>query len=687
MAKPPAAYPKRLIEVDLPIKEISAHARREKHIRHGHISTLHIWWARRPLAACRAVICASLWPDPADESCPQAFREAAAKILCEFAERVRTDKELAILCKAHWNRWNRTVAESLDPVEPLVWMEMGYALLDFIEDFANWGASNEPGFLNAARKLITASHRALGGANGTRPVVMDPFAGGGTIPLEALRLGADTFASDINPVAVLLNKTTLELIPSHGEQLVEEVQRWGKWSKAQVEASLGDLYPNEADGSTPIAYLWSRTIKCEGPGCGAEVPLVRSLWLAKKDKRSVALRPVADAKKKRIDFEIVEGIKSKDVGLGTITRGSATCPLCGYTTSVDRVRAQFRARRGGTLDARMYCCVVRTKDGRTEYRAPSRSSLNAASKSAMRVAALEARGIPLPRHPLPPDGALGFRVQKYGIAEWKDLFIPRQQAMLLTYAEVVARASAQVDEDLRAAVHTLLALTVSKMADFSSSLCIWRNVRTCAAHTFGRQTLSMVWDFAEMSPFAGSAGDFGEGLAYLEEFVSHIIDAARVTGTVQEADAAENPLADDLADMLFTDPPYYDAIPYSHLSEYFAFWLEACGALRTDAKSTQSRRERECIVDEALGKTRRFFEEKMTRALAEGRRVAKPDAIGIIVFAHKSTVGWETQLQGNARCWLDCHGIMASGYRALGKAARTELRRPRILHPSRLSSP
>jgi putative DNA methylase len=260
-------YPKRLIEVDLPIKKISEHARREKSIRHGHISTLHIWWARRPLAACRAVICAALWPDPADTLCPEKFRKDAATIMKRFFDPMGTDGR-----------------DFNDPVE------LRRAMLDFIADFANWDNSTKKEYLETSRALTQSAHESLGGAPGTKPLVVDPFAGGGSIPLEALRVGADAFASDLNPVAVLLNKVVLEYIPKYGQRLADEVRKWGEWVKQEAEKELREFYPKDPDGATPIAYLWARTITCEGPGCGAEVPLMRSLWLAKKESRSVALR-------------------------------------------------------------------------------------------------------------------------------------------------------------------------------------------------------------------------------------------------------------------------------------------------------------------------------------------------------------------------------------------------------------
>ena len=335
-------YPKRLIEVDLPIKRISEHARREKSIRHGHISTMHIWWARRPLAACRAVICAALWPDPADPLCPQSFRDDASRLINEFAQKAITDKELAAQCSHEsWTKWQKLASSGgLDSTKEAHWNVLRFALLDFIADFSNWDNSTVTEYLQTSRALTQVAHEALGGAPGTKPLVVDPFAGGGSIPPEALRVGADAFASDLNPVAVLLNKVLLEYIPKYGQQLADEVRKWGTWIKENAEKELADFYPRDPDGATPIAYLWARTITCEGPGCGAEIPLLRSLWLAKKGTDSVALRVIPRPSAKRIDFEIVGNAKLREVGEGTVRRSSATCQVCEYTTSAENVRNQ-----------------------------------------------------------------------------------------------------------------------------------------------------------------------------------------------------------------------------------------------------------------------------------------------------------------------------------------------------------
>jgi adenine-specific DNA methylase len=279
------SYRKRLIEVDLPIKRISVHARREKSIRHGHILTLHIWWARRPLAACRAVICAALWPDPAAPSCPQAFRDRAADLITAFAHKSTSNRKLADGCSQEsmecWVRLSKH-AEGLDPSDPAHWHGLRAALLDFIADFANWDNSTVKADLETGRALTQAAHEALGGEPGTRPLVVDPFAGGGSIPLEALRVEADAFASDLNPVAVLPNKVVLEYIPKYGHRdgalLVGAPGRrgspsWRGWRRACRGAS-GQASP---DAGWWVACVHARpdpsgTLRCavqQGRGRGA----------------------------------------------------------------------------------------------------------------------------------------------------------------------------------------------------------------------------------------------------------------------------------------------------------------------------------------------------------------------------------------------------------------------------------
>ena len=247
---------KRLAEVDFPISEVSKQAAREKSIRKGHPSTLHLWWARRPLASSRAVLMGLLMPDPCDPHCPDEFKPQARELLLGMRER-----------PSGWNSVIQT-DEGLRDI-----------LLKFIADFANWDNAAKDEYLGISRGLVKAAHPE------ETPLVVDPFAGGGSIPLEALRLGCEVFASDLNPVACLILKVMLEDIPRHGANLAEELRRAGAEIKTQAETELADLYPMDPDGSTPIAYLWARTIRCEAPNCGAEIPLMRSMWLCRKPKR------------------------------------------------------------------------------------------------------------------------------------------------------------------------------------------------------------------------------------------------------------------------------------------------------------------------------------------------------------------------------------------------------------------
>lgn len=287
------AYCKRLIEVDLPIKRISEHARRDQNVKKGHLHAMHVWWATRPLASCRAVIMGTLLPDPVDSNCSEKFRKKAKDILSRF-----TGKNLS-------NNLN-----------------LREALLTFIADYSAWDNAINSVFTESTRELISAEH-----PDGA-PIVLDPFAGAGSIPFEALRIGAQPFAGDLNPIPILLNKASLEYLPKFGISLAEIVDKWGKWLLKQAKKDLEKFYPSDK-GEIPIAYIWARTVFCEGPGCGAQLPLLGLLWLSHKSKNLKAFCYHGDRKSKRIVVEIFSPKSEKDLQSPISRRFAATCPICG----------------------------------------------------------------------------------------------------------------------------------------------------------------------------------------------------------------------------------------------------------------------------------------------------------------------------------------------------------------------
>ena len=621
---------KRLAEVDFPIAVVSTHSAREKTIRHGLPSTLHLWWARRPLAACRAILMGLLLPDPCDSSCPEEFKNRTRNIL----PRVQGSPG----------------ASDLD---------LRNELLRFIGDFANWNNATSPTYTEAARGLIRAAHGE------ESPLVVDPFAGGGSIPLEALRLGCDAFASDLNPVACLILKTMLEDIPRHGQGLADEVVKAGTEIKALAEKELNECYPTYRGGFRPIAYLWARTIRCDS--CGAEIPLARTFWLCKKPKRKRALRysiSRVPGKVPLVAFEVFEPSGDSDVSSGTVSRAKAKCVCCNIAMPPERVRAQLREQHGGAdviFDengerkggARLLAVVelAGTTTGR-QYRISTRQDYAAVYRTKVRLAELKPNHTvlsPIPNELLPPQGTLGFRVQLYGAQEWGDLFTVRQKFALYCISEKIRHHNNSA----------ALTLALGKLVDLSNATCPWEPIAECPRHVFSSGRVQPSWDFAEGVVTSASSGSF---LTCVENLAGGI-EAAYVDEPslpVQVADARTSSQPDDAADCWFTDPPYYDAIPYADLSDLFFVWFKR--TLRGnpllhdpfDAQNQLTPKLQEAVQDETKivdgqPKDKRFFENIMAQSFAEGRRVLKDDGIGCVVFAHKTTEGWEALLSGMIR--------------------------------------
>ncbi len=627
---------KRLAEVDFPIAVVSKHSAREKSIRYGHPSTLHLWWARRPLAACRAMLMALLLPDPADKYCPSHFGTQARGLLGKITGKI-------------------------GPTD----LDLRGALLRFIGDLADWDSSCNSTVLEIGRGLVKAAHLE------EPPLVVDPFAGGGSIPLEALRLGCEAFASDLNPVACLINKVLLEDIQRLGAGLAERLRQVGAAVKAAAEQELAELYPPDTDGARPIAYLWARTVRCEAPNCGAEIPLIRSFVVRKKEKCVQALKPVIVRPKGEVPevrFEIAESTSEKDLKGGTVSRAKAICLCCNTVVAPDRVRAQIAAQRGGAevifsengqrIGGARLLAVSTLRRGQTgRYsRLPIEADYAAVWKAQQRLKEVAATKRPdglsaIPDEPLPPIGTLGFRVQRYGMTQWGDLFTARQKVGLAALARLT-HLLAQDRSDLAA-------LAIGKLVDLSNALCTWIPERECPSAVFKLGRVKTGWDFPESVLLSDSSGSYS---VCVDNLIAGVLAsfASSQSGQVSQLQAQESSLPDESVSVWFTDPPYYDAIPYADLADFFLVWLKRTlpghHLLRDPFEPTNplSSKLQEAVQDETKKvngkpKDREFFEATMAKAFTEGRRVLRKDGIGSVVFAHKTTEGWEALLSGMIR--------------------------------------
>ena len=637
----PAAC-KRLAEVDFPIAEVSKHAAREKSIRHGHPSTLHLWWARRPLASSRAVLLALLLPDPCDPHCPESFKTRARDALLGMKTR-----------PSGWNQ-QVTTDEGLQR-----------ALLSFIADFANWDNAANPDYLETGRALVRAAHPE------ETPLVVDPFAGGGSIPLEALRLGCEAFASDLNPVACLILKVMLEDIPRYGPGLADELRQVGAEIKVKAEEKLADLYPKDPDGAKPIAYLWARTVRCEAPNCGAEIPLMRSLWLCKKANRKWALRTKVVREvgaAPRVEFEIFEPKADREVAGGTVARARATCLCCRAVLPPERVRTQLSAQKGGadtvfdergnrTGGARM-TAIVSLKPGEQgrHYRLPTAADYAAVRLAQDRITRTldewERGGrqglCPVPDEPLPLMSGT-FNVPLYGMNTWGDLFTARQKVALVELGRMIAKTEEPTKD--------FLAVALNRTADGSASVSSWLASGEEVKHVFARQALPIIWDFGEANYVAEASRSWTSAV----NSISNVVKAGSsqvAAGQTQQSDATNHPVPDEAAGVWFTDPPYYFAVPYADLSDFFFVWLKRAlpnhPLLRDPFSPENELTPKDAELCEMARwdsrryshKDQQFFESGMAKAFAEGRRVLRQDGIGSVVFAHKTTEGWEALLSG-----------------------------------------
>jgi putative DNA methylase len=615
---------KRLAEVDFPVAEVSKHSAREKSIRHGHPSTLHLWWARRPLAACRAMLMALLLPDPCDEHYPEEFKTEARVLL------------------KHMPGGSATAAD----------LDLRKALLKFIADFANWDNSANPTYLQCARGLVRAAHGE------EPPLVVDSFAGGGSIPLESLRVGCDTFASDLNPVACLVLRTMLESIPRYGSELAQRFRAESAQLEQGAEREIARYYPKEPNGQYPFAYVWARTARCEAPNCGLEIPLLTSLWLSKRRNAKVALRYTVRESAPgsyKLEFELFQPTTELEVGPGTVRHVRAVCPRCGVTLPNARIRAQLCTHRGGASDARLIAVVVRDPDGHLSYRLPNERDYSAYIEAAgtLRRQSADATAA-IPNEPLPQRfrAKSSFDVIPYGASTWADLFNARQLLSLTTITRLIRSNRSRTD--CETAVSELLALSVSKLAERLSAGVSWITQTQAIRGTFSRQAVPMIWDYVEIVPF-GVSTQYREVAEAMARAIETEAAAGLRPAMVREANAAETLLPDQSAATWFTDPPYYDNIAYADLADFFYVWLKRAlpdhPLLRDpyDPSNRLTPKAKECIQSEerivdGRPMDRDHFERCVREAFHEGNRICSPNGIASVVFAHKKTEGWEALL-------------------------------------------
>jgi adenine-specific DNA methylase len=637
-----SGHDRRFIEETFPVKEVSAISAKEKYIRHGHISTLHIWWARRPLAASRATAYAALIPPPDDITEWQRQRDFIVEL----------------------SKWENSLNQ------PLLDKARGDILLAHAERLSK--ERGEP---------VTVEDIEAGRA--PRPRVLDPFAGGGAIPLEALRLGCETYASDYNPVATLILKATLEYPQKYGQPaereetsdlfgglvtekrtvnpLLEAVKKWGDWVLKEAREELARFYASDTDGSVPVGYIWARTIPCQNPGCGADIPLMRQLWLAKKPKKKVALYPEVEGG--QVTFRIVgDGYdlwpQGFDPKAGTVARAVATCPVCGAVVAAQTTRSLFQQGKAG----QKMVAVVLTRPHRqgkhyrvaTETDEAAHREAEAALQGSRERLMLEWGMDPVPDESLPPVGTLGFRIQRYGMKRWGSLFNARQLLALITFTDKVRQAHEQMiaeemESEFAKAVVTYLALLISRCADFGSTIARWFNHVENASNSFARPAVPMTWDYFELNLLSPvSQGTFKSMYRQITRTLQAVVDTFSAPAVVSNGSVNSLPYPDGHFDTVLTDPPYYDNVPYSYLSDFFYVWLKrTVGHLYPQLFSTPLTPKASEIVAYSHGEGgseggRTFFEETLKQAFQEIHRVLKPDGVAVIVYAHKSTAGWET---------------------------------------------
>ncbi len=715
----------RLIEVAFPLKQTSIDSVHEKNVRHGHISTLHIWPARRPLAACRAALIATLLPDPGNKEERDQLLEKLGGKLVEVVKKKKLPS----------GKIEEKVAEETEG------------------GILHWGRESSPD-LDWFREKI---REAYGGT----PKVLDPFAGGGAIPLEAMRLGCEVTAIDINPVAWFILKCTLEYpqklagqkrpLPEFvlkdrdfmesyfkaqgykGKSLREQLEKlgfdkdsdgqipliaaeaatleadlawhvraWGWWVLQKAKADLERFYP-VLDGKPTVAYLWARTVNCKN--CRATVPLLKTRWLCKKDKKRVLLTMEPNVDKTDVIFGIQTDVPSvggnsaqkrehdKRIGAGTMSKSGATCPCCSSIMTMEDIRLEGKA---GRLSAVMTAVVVDGEKSK-EYRLPTAEEIQMAAKAEKELERVFAE-IPfgLPEEQIIEDAKHNTWCVQYGVDQFYKLFTPRQLIALGTFIKKT-RAIREVMLDVGysfewvEAINGYLALANDRIADYSSVGCSWHNSKEQMRNTFGRFALPLIWDFAEVLPVSETSGGYLGAIGWISSYLDHALKAVSSNGSPDIIrQSAIEPVKSNL-DIILTDPPYYSSIGYSVLMDFFYVWQRrTLNGLSPEIdkvfreplapKWNHEQNDGELIDDASRfggdkAKSKANYEDGMFRVFQACHQALKPEGRLVIVFAHKHPDAWETLVSAIIRAGFIVDGSwpiqpeMGNRTRALSSAA------------------
>lgn len=732
--------PKKLIEVAMPIKEISAESVRDKSIRHGHISTLHLWWARRPLPVCRAVVFASLVPDPLDENCPTAFSEAVEILLGAKAPIKRVGQNAVVnVYKPYDDIPHTAVVDKMeDNLRNRLMMFIGKfsdkyvknekqgkktAAKDQLSDYSliKWDNKNDEHILNIARKLIFILHNAESGASAKdlmeeftqlyqnikaaekdlyetsnrhkgspivqgkeqhlqktidiflakMPKVFDPFAGGGAIPLEAARLGCNSYGNDINPVAHIIQRGSLEFpqkfgnaitfsksefIKIYGEKEFEEQRKEGNVFNEKVEitnrlsfdvkyyankllkvteAEIGHLYPVDKDGNKPIAYYWGRTATCSNPTCGAEVPTLKQFYLSRKPDKKIYLNPII--KGTDIQFEIKKGVCDESPWM---SRGNLTCPCCGNVTDIKTVKKQFVNNTSGER----ILAVIWDGDNGKRYALPTEIDINAYNNIAFIAADKPQESMPIKYTQAMPSCT-------WGLSKWGDMFSDRQihmlQSLLDNYTKLKNELNDIFSEDYKKALVTYLAIWFDRISIINTSYGRWHVGRETLEHPYARQAISMMFDYPESNPFCTSTGSASNQLDWIVRYIEGESYSFNPVNCNNASSGEKSQFDKKSLAAVITDPPYYDAIAYADISDFFYVWLKRTlgDVFPLNFAFPLTPKSNECTAlkhhhDGNYETAKQHFEDKLRDIFSAIEY--QTEGVVSIMFAHQSTEAWTT---------------------------------------------